>query len=99
MESSFEFTGSRLWLSREGPWNLTYKSAQTPLRDGEAAKGILSNADFALQLWRACVVAPLNPRAVGSLREAHEYLVSVGIPAKIPMWWKQIVGDLLKPPA
>ena len=67
--------------------------------DGEAAKGILSNADFALQLWRACVVAPLNPRAVGSLREAHEYLVSVGIPAKIPMWWKQIVGDLLKPPA
>ena len=31
MESSFEFTGSRLWLSCEGPWNLTYKSAQTPL--------------------------------------------------------------------
>jgi len=34
MESSFEFTGSRLWLSCEGPWNLTYKSAQTPLCDG-----------------------------------------------------------------
>ena len=31
MESSFEFTGSGLWLSCEGPWNLTYKSAQTPL--------------------------------------------------------------------
>ena len=36
MESSFEFTGSRLWLSCEGPWNLTYKSAQTPLAQMEA---------------------------------------------------------------
>jgi len=43
MESSFEFTGSRLWLSCEGPWNLTYKSAQTPLLDRKTEK----------EVWRA----------------------------------------------
>jgi len=49
MESSFEFTGSRLWLSCEGPWNLTYKSAQTPLIIPDAR--VITQANT--ELWRS----------------------------------------------
>ena len=62
--------------------------------EAEAANRLLSEADFAIALWKACVSAPLNPRAVGSLRDARNLLVSTGIECKTPAWWDRIVKDL-----
>lgn len=62
--------------------------------EGKAATNVLSDTDFALQLWRAAVAAPLNPRAVGSLRTVHEYLLSIGVSCKTPPWWIRIVKGL-----
>ena len=52
--------------------------------EGRAATNALSDTDFALQLWRAAVAAPLNPRAVEDLRKVHEYLLSNKVPCKTP---------------
>lgn len=62
--------------------------------EGKAASSALLDSDFALQLWRAAVAAPLNPRAVGSLRAVHEYLLSKGVPCKTPPWWDRIIKGL-----
>lgn len=58
------------------------------------ARAVLGQNDFALALWKACVSEPLNPRAVGSLRDAHDLLVSLGVGCKTPAWWDLIVKDL-----
>jgi hypothetical protein len=64
--------------------------------EGEEAKALLSETDFALQLWRACVAAPLNPRAVGTLREVPAFLKSLGVTCTVPAWWDRIVSGLPK---
>jgi hypothetical protein len=58
------------------------------------ARAVLGQNDFALALWKACVSEPLNPRAVGSLRDAHDLLMSLGFGCKTPAWWDLIVKDL-----
>ena len=62
--------------------------------NSQNARAVLGQNDFALALWKACVSEPLNPRAVGSLRDAHDLLVSLGVGCKTPAWWDLIVKDL-----
>ncbi len=65
--------------------------------NSQSARALLGQNDFALALWKACVAEPLNPRAVGSLRDAHALLVSLGVGCKTPAWWDLIVKGLPKP--
>jgi len=60
------------------------------------ARSILQKTDFATALWKACVSEPLNPKAVGSLRDARDILVSFGIECETPAWWCRIVKGLPK---
>jgi hypothetical protein len=62
--------------------------------DAQNARALLEQVDFASALWKACVSEPLNPRAVGSLRDARELLVTMGVGCKTTTWWDQIVKDL-----
>lgn len=62
--------------------------------DAQNARTLLGQVDFASALWKACVSEPLNPRAVGSLRDAHDLLESMGVECKTPAWWNHIVKDL-----
>ncbi len=71
-----------------------YYSASEDKGESKKAKALLSQADFASQLWKACVSESLNPRAVGSLRKAHAFLVANGVVCKTPVWWDQIVKDM-----
>jgi hypothetical protein len=74
------------------------ESAVTENRgDAQNARSLLGQVDFAAALWKACVSEPLNPRAVGSLRDARELLVSIGVECKTPAWWDRIVKDLPQP--
>lgn len=75
---------------------LEYKrDSQDP--EHKAAEAILSDAEFASRLWGACVAAPLNPRAVGSLRGVYDYLKSKGTTISTPEWWQDIMNELPKP--
>lgn len=62
--------------------------------DASNSQKLLEQQDFSLALWKACVSEPLNPRAVGSLRDAHNHLVTLGVGCKTPVWWDQIVKNL-----
>jgi hypothetical protein len=62
--------------------------------NSQNARAVLGQNDFALALWKACVSEPLNPRAVGNLRDAHDLLVFFGVVCKTPAWWDLIVKDL-----
>lgn len=72
---------------------LVYRAKQAG-SDSGPAKEVLAQADFSKLLWNVCVAEPLNPRAVGSLREVHIFLTSNGIECKTPAWWDRIVKDL-----
>jgi hypothetical protein len=62
--------------------------------DGKAANALLSETDFVTQIWNACVAAPLNPRAIGSLRNVRTRLISCGSGCKTPSWWVRVEKDL-----
>jgi len=64
--------------------------------DSQNASAVLAQNDFATALWKACVSEPLNPRAVGSLRDTRDLLVSFGIECGTPAWWGRIVKGLPK---
>lgn len=72
---------------------LVWRAKQTG-SDSGSAEAVLAQADFSKLLWNVCLAEPLNPRAVGSLREVHIFLTSNGIECKTPAWWDRIVKDL-----
>lgn len=72
---------------------LVYRANQEE-STSESAKAVLTQADFSALLWKACVSNPLNPRAVGSLRETYDFLSAAGNECKTPVWWDRIVKDL-----
>jgi hypothetical protein len=72
---------------------LVYHATEKKRWEGPA-KAILSSKDFSVSVWNACMVQPLNPRAIGSLRGAHKYLTDLGMECKTPAWWNRIVQGL-----
>lgn len=75
---------------------LEYAVSETRI-ESQAARDVLAQTDFSSRLWKACVFEPLNPRAVGSLIDAHELLICLGVECKTPAWWDRIVSKLPKP--
>lgn len=56
-------------------------------KDTEAAKKLLQDHKLGPALWNAVVARPLNPRAIGSLKEIAGRLETIGVNVRLPKWW------------
>jgi hypothetical protein len=64
------------------------------LDEGQSIQRWLKDDQLRCALWGAVTSHPLNPRAVGSLKEFFDRLAGIGVAVQLPDWWKPTLEAL-----
>ncbi|MEI6644686.1 MAG: P-loop NTPase fold protein [bacterium] len=75
-------------------FNYLLKKESSPECDALRVIKVLSEAEIVGALWNAATAQPLNPRAVGSLRDFPANCKKLcNVELKLPHWWVRILED------